>query len=411
MKSIAATTLSLLGVVASLSQRPPPSGCCFQLNSVGDLNAMVEEGQAGDLLLGGSLPEAVFCLNQKTGALKDDRGDTCFVQAPSRQLTCSIGSFGSTHFDITEPDTHGMSYLSYGDDIRRFHACPAPSASVKSYFIYSDNKPDSTGCFEITLNLKDPAAECHLNNTTTAGAASAIIPSTSQPMTGAPPSTSTMSMRTLIPPTTRPVAVSTVEAVESATTTSMPGIPSQTCTIPSSAPSLGPSRVGYPDAKAPGGFHESSPEVSISSDNSTIFEYTIPPSFPPTNANVNGTPPLCALQFRMPDSSELAEGYPYYHYSGMEQEYSGHSGINFELLTGNDATTWDKTALHQVYPGDHPLIGTFDCAKLNVSEGGSHIVSWKATSVNNFFLDFLQAGVGDHPQFPDGVGAFVVPCV
>ncbi|KAG4217176.1 hypothetical protein PC116_g34343, partial [Phytophthora cactorum] len=37
-------------------------------------------------------------------------------------------------------------------------------------------------------------------------------------------------------------------------------------------------------------------------------------------------------------------------------------------------------------------------------------MSWHVSSVRDFALEFLQAGVGQSAQFQDGVGAWIVPC-
>lgn len=424
MKSIATTILSISSVAANISQRQSTPGCCFQLAAVGDINAVVGEGRVGDFLLGGSLQETRFCLDETTRTIKDGRGNTCFVKALSERVACATSIFGDTSFDITDIDAYGMSYLTHSNGIKRFHACPAPWAHDKSYYIYSDDKQDKTGCFEISLSLKDQAAECHASNMTTIGTTSAVVPSASQPLAVAPTSTSTESLQTLIPPTTRPLPTITVPAPESTTTTPTSELPlsetppletltpSQTCTVAPSSPSVAPRRVGYPDAKSPDGIHDSLAEVSISRGNSTIFEYSIPPSFPPMNASHDGPPPQCALQFRMPVCSELPKGYPCYTFSGLEQEKLSDSGINFKLRGDDDAETpWDDTALHQVFPGESSIVGTFECGSLNGTGDEDRTISWEATSVRNFFLEFLQAGVGENPEFQDGIGAWIVPCV
>ncbi|RYO74980.1 hypothetical protein DL766_009097 [Monosporascus sp. MC13-8B] len=204
-----------------------------------------------------------------------------------------------------------------------------------------------------------------------------------------------------VPVTTITIPISTPEA----------GTSSPTCTVPPSAPSIAPSRVGYPDPEAPGGIHDSSSEVAISPKNITIFEYSIPPSFLPLHTSNSGLPPLCALEFRMPVCADLPKGYPCYHFSGLEQEILANSGINFVLRTGDDMATWDDTELHQVFPGENSIIGAFECAKLAGSYGGNREISWEASSVRNFSLEFLHAGVGNSPEFQNGIGAWIVPCL
>lgn len=72
----------------------------------------------------------------------------------------------------------------------------------------------------------------------------------------------------------------------------------------------------------------------------------------------------------------------------------------------NDLSSWNGTALQQVYPGDNLVLGTFDCGSpANISRD----ISWIASSVRSFGLQFEQAGVGSS-KFKDGVGAFIVQC-
>ncbi|RYP72882.1 hypothetical protein DL771_003920 [Monosporascus sp. 5C6A] len=404
------STLGLLsGVVANPMRRQSNSGCCFQLATVGELNAVVTETHVGELSVGTSSQDnAGFCL-ETTGTLTDGGGNNCFMSPPSYQFECYAGLVGLTTFNITRPDAHGKSYLTYDNGTRLFRACPAATAADQSYYIYSDRKP-ATGCFEISLSLKDQVAECYANKLAADSRDShALRPLTAMPtpmLMEAIPTPSNISIPqsgfpTSAPTTTIRIPISTSEARTS----------SPTCTVPPSAPSIAPSRVGYPDPEAPGGIHDSSSEVSISPQNITIFEYSIPPSFLPLNANNSGLAPLCALEFRMPVCTDLPKGYPCYDFSGLEQEILANSGINFVLRKDDDMTTWDDTELHQVFPGENSIIGTFECAKLPGSYGGNRGISWEASSVRNFSLEFLHAGVGNNPEFQNGIGAWIVPCL
>ncbi|RYO95183.1 hypothetical protein DL764_007731 [Monosporascus ibericus] len=405
------STLGLLsGIVANPLRRQSNSGCCFQLATVGELNALVTETHLGELSVGTSSQVAGFCLHEMATTLADGLGNNCFMRPPSYQFECYTGPIGPTTFNISQPDAHGKSYLTYDNGTRLFRACPAATATDQRYYIYSDRTP-KTGCFEISLSLKDRVAECNANKT----AADSKDPRALQPLMAMP----TLALTEVIPAPsntstlqsgfpTSPVATTTITIPIS---TSEAGASSPTCTIPPSAPSIAPSRVGYPDPGAPGGIHDSSSEVSISPQNITIFEYSIPPSFLPLNASNSGLPPLCALEFRMPVCTDLPKGYPCYGFSGLEQEIVANSGIRFVLRTDDDMATWDNTALHQVFPGENSIIGTFECAKLAGSYGGNRGISWEASSVRNFSLEFIHAGVGDSAQFQNGIGAWVVPCL
>ena len=403
MKSIVFNILLYSGITAGLLQRQTSSGCCFQLVSVGDLNAIVEEDGHGDLLVGGKSQDGGFCLDPTYRAIIGNHGRSFFIQDTSQQFGCFNSTTGTlTSFDITAPDIYRRSYLEYGNGTQVFHACPAGSANDQGYYIYADSKPDKTGCFEINLQLGNQSAGCDAQRTSTAGAA---------PMSTPPPMTiiTTPAAQTDV---REPVTQIGVERAV-ATSASETNAPSQSCNIAPSAPSLVPVQVGQPDAGAPGGIRDSEGEVSISPDNSTVFRYSIPPSFADASdggdGDSSGAPPrqLCALQFRMPVCADLPAGYPCYHFSGLEQETLSNSGMSFALENGDGSAqvAWDDTALHQIEPGQNSIVGTFECG-----DGGREI-AWTATSVRNFSLEFLQAGVGDGSQFQDGVGAWIVPCL
>ena len=423
MKSIATRILLSSGIAVGISQRQTSPGCCFQLVSAGELNAIVDEDGSGALLVGGNSQDGDFCLDPTSRAITDELGKSCFIQDANYQFGCFNSTTGPlTPFDMTTPDAYGRSYLSYGDRTQVFHACPAGSANDQGYYIYADSKPDKTGCFEINLQLGNQSTECHTQNPSAVGTAS---PSTPPPIT----IITTLAVRTDGGSPVTQIGIASAAATASASETSAP---SRTCKVSPSAPSLPPVKVGHPDAGAQDGIRDSSAEVSISPDNSTVFRYSIPASFP-ASANTSGggggipTPRLCALQFRMPVCSELPEGYPCYHFSGLEQEMVSNSGMNFALVEGANGddegegggatANWDNAALHQVMPGEDSVVGTFECGAPppppNSTDAGGRgrEIAWKATGVRNFSLEFLQAGVGDRPRFRDGIGAWIVPCL
>ena len=412
-----ATSILLFHTVAAASLRQQTtSSCCFQLSSVGDLNSAVEEDHAGDLLAGGEFQDARFCLDSGTSAITDNLGGTCLFKAPNQQFGCFKGRGPLVPFGIA-PSMNERSYLTYGNGTKSFHACPAGSANDQSYYIYGDNKPDKTGCFEINLQLKNQTVGCHARNSTVINTASTI---TLQLMT----MTSTPARRweTRIKPTNSLATQIDIAQAVATSASEETSVPSQTCKIAPSAPSLPPVMVGNPDTKAPDGIRDSAAEVSISADNSTIFQYSIPASFVPANESSGASGAqrrLCALQFRMPFCSDLPKGYPCYHFSGLEQEMLADSGMNFALATDDDdgaaTVAWDDKKLHKITPGEDIIVGTFECGALPSNDtpnvdGGRKIV-WRATSVRDFSLEFLQAGIGDRPRFQDGIGAWIVPCL
>ncbi|KAF3058397.1 putative gpi anchored cell wall protein [Daldinia childiae] len=181
----------------------------------------------------------------------------------------------------------------------------------------------------------------------------------------------------------------------------------QKCAIDPSAPSLAPYQLRHGNSSVPSGSNDTSAEVLISRNYSTMFDYDIPSTFPP--ANTAGKSSLCALQFRMPVCTSLPKGYPCYSFSGLEQEVLSNSGMTFHLVDDDGNATWNSTELHQVFPGENTTIGTFECGQA-AGYDESRKMSWHVSSVRDFSLEFLQAGVGQSAQFQNGIGAWIVPC-
>ncbi|KAI0853286.1 hypothetical protein F5Y00DRAFT_225919 [Daldinia vernicosa] len=355
---------------AALRPRQANNGCCFQLASVGMVNETVLEDHVGDLLLGGTFQQGGFCLDKTTKTIQDSLRHNCFMRAPDYQFECYQGAVGTTAFDIAPPKADGKSYLTYDDSPGVFYACPIDS---ESYDIYSSDKADKTGCVSVALALVDETAAC-----------------------SATTSNSTLSIRSKplhrIPLPTRPLRRQSSR---------------QSCTIDASAPSLAPYQLHHNNSSVSSGSNDTSAEVVISRNYSTVFDYDIPDTFPP--ANTAGESSLCALQFRMPVCTTLPKGYPCYSFSGLEQEVLSNSGMTFHLVDDDGNATWNSTELHQVFPGENTTIGTFECGQA-AGYGESRKMSWHVSSVRDFSLEFLQAGVGQSAQFQNGVGAWIVPC-
>lgn len=168
-----------------------------------------------------------------------------------------------------------------------------------------------------------------------------------------------------------------------------------TCSVASSAPSIAPRRLTSAD-----GHQDTSPYATIDPNHSTLFEYTIPEAF------FSPSTQQCALQFRLPFCDELPSGYPCFTFSGSEQELLSNSGMVFDLIQNAEIPTWNDTAVDQIYPGDRTIFGTFECG--SEFPYGSRTLSWLVSSASEFVLDFMQGGMD--PKFPDGVGAWIVPC-
>ncbi|KAI1416218.1 hypothetical protein F5Y13DRAFT_206237 [Hypoxylon sp. FL1857] len=369
MKSFVQVLLFTTATCATLQPRQSNSGCCFQLASVGKVNETVLEDHVGDLILGGSFQQGGFCLDSTSKTIQDSLRHNCFMRAPDYQFECYQGAVGKTAFEVTK--TGGKLYLTYNNSPGTFYACPIGSGTEQTYDIYSSEKANKTGCLSVALTLTNETPECS---------------------TG---SNSTIATRPRIPPprTVRPSPALRREA------------PPEACSISPSAPSLAPYRLRPSNASIASGVNGTSAEVVIASGISTTFEYAIPEDFLPADRYKSS---LCALQFRMPICTSLPKGYPCYSFSGMEQEVLADSGMAFELTRDDGGAAWNGTELHQVFPGENTTIGTFDCGQA-VSYGWRKM-SWKVSSVRNFALEFVQAGVGRNAKFQDGVGAWIVPC-
>ncbi|KAI5926930.1 hypothetical protein F4810DRAFT_417250 [Camillea tinctor] len=416
MKPFAIALLLSSASAASLRLRQSNAGCCFKLASVGVVNKTVTEDHVGDLLLGGAFQQGGFCLDTTTKTIKDGLKHNCFMRAPGYQFECYAGIVGPTAFEVTPPKEDGKRYLAYDGGPGVFYACPVGSGSDTYYDIYSEGKADKAGCLPISLALSNETPEC-----SAAGGSSSVAVSqptsvsrrTSQPVSVQPLPTST---RTVVLPVdtqssqiggTSSTASPAVKKPQSPA--AEPTISSPVCSVPASAPSIAPFRVGYADPSSPDGIKDTMGEVSISSTNSTIMQYVIPNEFlRPRKRDVGAS--QCALQFRMPVCTSLQEGYPCYLFSGLEQEMLSNSGMTFNLTLDNDDSTWDGAALHQVFPGENTILGTFECGSDRSDGFGGRKMQWLVSSVRDFNLEFLHAGVGDNPQFTDGIGAWIVPC-
>lgn len=364
-------------------QRQTSEGCCFHLESVGVVTDTVQEDNTGNLILAGTFQQGGFCLDSNTNSIQDSRGNNCFMRAPNYQFECFRGVPSTSVFDIVSATENGKTKLVY-DDNDIYLACPMSDGDDAAYEIYSKDKSDTTGCLEVTLVLADETEECAASGMTY-GSGSGVEPRATQSVLGAGCTT-----------TAAPVAGS-CGPVPSASTS----VPSQTCSVDYSAPSIAPRKIGYPDDNR---IHSTSDSASITSQNSTSFEYTIPRSFATTPSQ------LCALQFRLPVCNSLPEGYPCYIFSGIEQEVVASSGMVFSLVEDNGKMEWDSTALQQVFPDKNTTLGTFECDTDAATHDGDRHISWLASSVRDFFLQYKQAGIGPDAEFADGIGAWIVQC-
>ncbi|KAI1103148.1 hypothetical protein F4804DRAFT_353100 [Jackrogersella minutella] len=363
MKSFVQALLFTTATCATIRSRQGNDGCCFQLASVGKVNETVLEDHVGDLLLGGTFQQGGFCLDKTSKTIKDGLKHNCFMRGPDYQFECYQGAVGDTAFDVTSPKADGKSYLTYDNGPGTFYACPIGMGADQTYDIYSSEKTDKDGCLPVALALVGETDACSANSTR-----NAVV-------------------------TPRSKAVLPNQLLQR-------HAPSPVCNVSSSAPSLAPYSVSPTKSTAKKG--DTSAMVRIYTDSSTTFDYRIPQDFTKSS--------LCALEFRMPVCFQLPDGYPCYGFTGMEQEVAGRSGMALHLTSDDANAPWNNKKLHQVFPDATSIIGTFECGQGVGPKDGARMMSWNVSSVRQFGLDFLQAGVGPDAEFQDGIGFWIVPC-
>ncbi|KAI4861754.1 hypothetical protein F4820DRAFT_460732 [Hypoxylon rubiginosum] len=369
--SLAAGLLLTVVGGAALPPRQFDNTCCFQLASVGRVNKVnkpVLEDHVGDLLLGGSFQQGTFCLDRSTKTIQDSLKHNCFMRAPDYQFECYQGAVGTTTFDTKIVDDNGKAYLLYDDGPGVFFACPAAEGADGYYDIFSTDKANRTGCEPVSLALVDELDTCFLGNAT----------ATNATITDATVAQRSAATEVDTPPPTLPAAP-------------------QECVVSPSAPSIAPYKTVINNGNSISWSGKNATALaSVTPTNTTTFYFDIPQRF-------SASASLCALQFRMPACEALPAGYPCYRFSGMEQEILQNSGMTFSR-SGTTLPGWSDTEVHHVQPGGNTVIGTFECNQA----AGPH--GWRASSVRDFVLEFVQAGVGPNAKFRDGVGAWVVEC-
>lgn len=337
--------------------------CCFHLDSAGAMNDDIEEDHTGHLHLAGSFQQGAFCLDG--GKVQDATGNQCFIKSPNYQFQCyQKGVVGDTAFDLVAAN-NGSTKLVYDGGPGTYLACSEEGGD--SYEIYSTLKADKTGCLEVSLVLTEQSGECILSD-----------------------------------PTPTPDAGDACSA-EDVEDDGSDWVPTPACSVAASAPSLAPIKIGSPNQDADDGLLDTGVNATITSIDSTVFNFSIPRNF------TLGGSKLCALEFRLPYCGDLPDGYPCFQFTGSEQELLSNSGMLFSVLGGEDALpSWNDTVLQQVIPGDKKVLGTFECGASTYGNG-TQDVAWLASSVRDFGLQYQQAGTGSS-EFDDGVGAFIVQC-
>lgn len=172
MKSLLIFLLPSLAAAAVRIRQDAPSQdkCCFTLRAVGPLQGSVRENTIGEVRLGGPFRQGFFCLDTKTGTVRDGVENNCFLREPAVQFQCFQGvpfntnkfAFGKTD-DKSSPENPATVadpniYLTMdGGDL--FLACPSPNADG-SHNIFGAAKTDKTGCKEVRLVQTQPAGAC-----------------------------------------------------------------------------------------------------------------------------------------------------------------------------------------------------------------------------------------------------------
>ncbi|KAK8048765.1 hypothetical protein PG994_010495 [Apiospora phragmitis] len=416
----------LMSVAAMIRPQQASSRCCFNLIKDGTLGGALRETQTGDLVFGGASQPVTLCLEKSTGTISDSLGNKCSVEEPGHQFKCRADAVAPSRFKL-EHSLDTLSELTYDGGNAAFVACSAGFSNNGGYRVYSSSKVATSDCLELVLLAKDQTSGCFAPDDHPVSAPSAMrtttkttivgitsTPDVTQKILGSASTTSSRAAANATLATGSATATSISSSLADTTTfavsrtTLAPSSTSNTstsasasCMVAGSAPSIAPIQIGFPTED---GISDTSANVSITPTKSTMLTYRIPSSFAPTAGK------LCALQFRLPFCSTLPSGYPCFDFSGSEQELLSNSGMVFSLTDGAGSIPWNSSALQQVYPGTTPIFGTFDCNALPAEYGGDRKVSWLASSVNQFSLSFMQAGVGSGSQYADGVGAWIVSC-
>ncbi|KAK7922974.1 hypothetical protein PG985_007045 [Apiospora marii] len=408
-----------MSVAAMMQPQQASSRCCFNLVRNGTLRETLRETQTGDLVLGGASQPVTLCIDESTGTISDPHGHPCSMEEPGHQFKCRPGAIVPSHFGLEHGSDTSNGLLTYDSGNAAFIACSTGPSDNNGRMVYSSSKVATSNCLEVALLAIDQTSGCFAPRDQPVSAPAAIRTTTKTTILGmaSTPSakahqvqgssnTTTLSSSATVAPTPSSVVNTTTLAVSRTTlvpssTSSTSTATSASCSVADSAPSIAPVLIGFPSQD---GISDTSANASITPTNSTMFQYKIPSSFVPAVGK------MCALQFRLPICSTLPAGYPCFDFSGSEQEMLSGSGMVFSLTDGAGTISWNNSALQQVYPGTTPIFGTFDCNGLPADYGGDRKISWLASSVNQFSLSFLQAGVGSASQYKDGVGAWIVAC-
>ncbi|ORY59504.1 uncharacterized protein BCR38DRAFT_412519 [Pseudomassariella vexata] len=408
--------LFAVGAHAALPTRQE-SSCTFGLRVSGPNHEHLMTGFRGRAqLIGGGVTFHRYWIGVK--GFTDYQGHQCSIQPEDQQLACQLTVPDPPTIFRIAPKGDGTKLLTHDQDNKtKYLACTDTWGGKEFSTIFSISKENNTECYETEIMIADEECSTSSTQPTLLDAPSPAFDDVDLNSTLWDPVSK--SDQEILPPQDDQ-ALNLREPPASFSTRYLPSptdpptqkprelrqavTASQSCSVSPSSPSIAPTKVGYPEQGAPDGLHATSPNVSITPTDSTIFEYSVPKTFATKGQQ------LCGLQFRLPFCSTLEPGYPCFSFSGSEQEMGSNSGMNLALLEDDGFMSWNDTELHQVYPGEMVTFGTFECGTDVTSGAGDRKISWLVGSVRNFGLKFMQAGICPDAQFKDGVGAWIVQC-
>lgn len=412
------------------SQQAPEENFCFTLNkldsSTSEQRVFVEQRPVDeDEVNNDLLEQGPFCLNHTTGVIQDSNRFDCIFNDSTQRFQCSDELSGESKFRLESrqhPDgalDAVLAKVSQDDKVtqdqmppwcRRFPwRCPKPTKSniIALPLILNPSPPryDSKeasyfkGCKRCTRLrgcMKNPHPSKHQywrypQRCGDKWGASFLI--------GMGRNGKDAKDQSVLE-----------DAIVDSTLDPLPGWPekaSQTCNISPGAASLLPSWV------VSGASVDLQPNfdgnVSISSTESTFFEFQIPPTFLAKSGKHSSQDRLCALQFRLPVCADLPKKYPCFEWSGMEQQYTSKSGMEWRKFFDTiEDKSWLNDEFVQVTPGAPVTVSLFKCGVDQTLE--PRTIGWEAKGVNGWSIYFAQAGIGRQARWRDGVGAFIVAC-
>lgn len=134
-----------LGASASAIQvSSQNSQCKFPMMAVFSPGGPIANAAIGENRIGGGYQEGVYSISPPS--LADSEGHNCIVDPSSTQFYCSQYTRGNANFSV---DKDG-NLVHNGSS--KWLACPVTGPDADGSFnIYTDAKPDTTGCTDVTI--------------------------------------------------------------------------------------------------------------------------------------------------------------------------------------------------------------------------------------------------------------------